>query len=93
MAEEYGTGLLRQKFIPIALLPNEGMLNAYKLHYTQRRIEMFDQEKALKSVEMVQQADGDLEVLTANERRNLVTMIDDFCRQQGWDPDELVEEP
>ena len=51
----------------------------------------FNQEMAQESVAKIGEADLSLEVLTYDERKNLIGLLDDFVEQQGWSWEELEQ--
>uniref|UniRef100_A0A6M3JNG1 Uncharacterized protein n=1 Tax=viral metagenome TaxID=1070528 RepID=A0A6M3JNG1_9ZZZZ len=53
---------------------------------------MYDREMALESIMIIGIAGGDVSVLTDEERHNLLALVKDFCRQQGWDTEQLLQE-
>jgi len=53
---------------------------------------MFDRKKALMSVRLIRAAQGNVTVLTGDERQNLVDMIDDSIEANGWTREQLETE-
>jgi len=50
---------------------------------------MVDSKKAKLSIALLKQSDGDVSILTGDERLNLVEIVDDFVEQQGWSKEEM----
>jgi len=51
---------------------------------------MFDKEMAERSMEKLE-VDNDVRHLVPEERSNLVDMIDDYIKSEGWEADKNME--